>query len=51
MIKDHDKKEYGKPFLRIVKSLYPDKFDKSDDEIKELARNLKNSIMDLKKIK
>ena len=41
MIKDLDKrKEYEKPLLRIVRSLYPNKADEKDEEVIPLIRNL-----------
>jgi uncharacterized protein YjbI with pentapeptide repeats len=46
IIKDSDKKEYEKTLLRIIRSLYPNKADKNDEEITPLIKRFKDSLLD-----
>jgi hypothetical protein len=46
MIKDLDKKEYRKPLLRIIRSLYPNKVDEKDEDILPASNNFKETILD-----
>src|SRR6478672_3196465 len=46
LIKNHEKKEYEKYLLRIIRSLYPNKADWSDENIMQIVKVIRNHLMD-----
>jgi uncharacterized protein YjbI with pentapeptide repeats len=46
LIKNHEKKEYEKYLLRIIRSVYPNKADWSDENIMQIVKVIRNHLMD-----